>query len=106
MAEITQDAVQNLQETASRISLQVVMNAPIVFMPQCSTSYNVLMVDLGHLAVKNLFEKPGQRSSSGIPAVLEKMNVTLTAVKITRSVLSVVVVTNNNCKIYEFNLNV
>ena len=82
------------------------MNAPIVFMPQCSTSYNVLMVDLGHLAVKNLFEKPGQRSSSGIPAVLEKMNVTLTAVKITRSVLSVVVVTNNNCKIYEFNLNV
>lgn len=86
MAEYTQDAVQNLQETASRLSLLVNMKAPVICMPQCSTSYNVLMVDLGHLEVKNSFEKLSQRSSSGIPAVLEKMSVTLTEVKVTRSV--------------------
>lgn len=86
MAEITQDAVQNFQEKSPRISLKVNMHAPIIFMPQSSKSYNVLMVDLGRLEVNNAFEKPGQRSSSGVPAVLEKMNVTLTQVKITRSV--------------------
>jgi hypothetical protein len=84
LAEYSQDAVQNLQETASRLSLSVDMNAPIIFMPQCSKSYNVLMVDLGHLSVKNAFEKPGTRSANGIPAVLDKMNVTLTDLKVSR----------------------
>ncbi|XP_052785478.1 intermembrane lipid transfer protein VPS13A-like [Mya arenaria] len=85
MAEITQDAVQNLQETASRLSLQVEMHAPLILMPQNSKCYDVLIVDLGHLQVKNNFEKLGQRAPSGIPAVLEKMNVTLTNVKISRA---------------------
>lgn len=84
MAEYSQDAVQNMQETASRLSLSVDMNAPIIFMPQSSTSFNILMVDLGHLSVKNSFEKPGQRSANGVPAVLDKMNVTLTDLKVSR----------------------
>ncbi|KAH3866054.1 hypothetical protein DPMN_029105 [Dreissena polymorpha] len=76
-----------LQETASRLSLLVEMHAPIIFMPQTSRSYNVLLVDLGHLQVKNSFEKLSSRSSSGIPAVLDKMSVTLTSVKLSRSVV-------------------
>ncbi|XP_052264161.1 intermembrane lipid transfer protein VPS13A-like [Dreissena polymorpha] len=87
MAEITQDAVQNFQETASRLSLLVEMHAPIIFMPQTSRSYNVLLVDLGHLQVKNSFEKLSSRSSSGIPAVLDKMSVTLTSVKLSRAIV-------------------
>ncbi|XP_053387649.1 intermembrane lipid transfer protein VPS13A-like isoform X4 [Mercenaria mercenaria] len=87
LAEYSQDAVQNLQETASRLSLSVDMRAPIIYMPQNSTSYNILMVDLGHLSVKNAFEKPGQRSANGVPAVLDKMNVTLTDLKVSRAVV-------------------
>ncbi|XP_060551931.1 intermembrane lipid transfer protein VPS13A-like [Ruditapes philippinarum] len=87
LAEYSQDAVQNLQETASRLSLSVDMNAPIIFMPQCSKSYNVLMVDLGHLSVKNAFEMPGKRSANGVPAVLDKMNVTLTDLKVSRAIV-------------------
>ncbi|KAH3865929.1 hypothetical protein DPMN_028976 [Dreissena polymorpha] len=76
-----------LQETASRLSLLVEMHAPFIFMPQTSRSYNVLLVDLGHLQVTNSFEKLSSRSSSGIPAVLDKMSVTLTSVKLSRSVV-------------------
>jgi len=73
-----------LQETASRLSLQVKMKAPLIVMPQSSRSFNILLVDLGSLEVKNMFEKPGQRSLSGIPAVVENMSVTLADVKISR----------------------
>ena len=84
VAEYTQDAVSNLQETASRLSLAVTMNAPIIFVPQNSKSLTVLMVDLGNLTVGNKFEMPGQRSANGVPAVLERMNVTLTNLKVSR----------------------
>ncbi|KAL4216396.1 Vacuolar protein [Mactra antiquata] len=87
LAEYSQDAVQNIQETASRLSLSVNMDAPIIFMPQNSRSLNILLVDLGNLSVKNTFHKPGQVSMKGVPAVLEKMNVTITDVKISRAVL-------------------
>jgi len=60
------------------------MKAPLIVMPQSSRSFNILLVDLGSLEVKNMFEKPGQRSSSGIPAVVENMSVTLADVKISR----------------------
>ena len=87
MAEYTQDAVQNIQETASRISLSVDLDAPYIMVPQSSKSYNVLIVDFGHLQLGNKFELAGKCSSSGIPAVLNKLGITLTDLKVARLVL-------------------
>ena len=86
MAEITQDAVQNIQETASRIALSVDLDAPYIMVPQNSKSFNVLVVDFGHLQLGNQFELAGKLSANGIPAVLNKLGVTLSDLKVLRSV--------------------
>ena len=84
MAEITQDAVQNIQEKASRISLSVDLDAPYIIVPQNSKSYNVLVVDFGHLELGNKFELAGKSSANGIPAILNKIGLTLSDLKVSR----------------------
>ena len=78
------EAVQSLQETATRLGLKVQMKAPVIVMPEKSTSLNSLMLDLGQLTVSNVFQLAGGRSSSGVPAVLENMKVVLTSLKLSR----------------------
>lgn len=92
MAEITQDAVQNIQEKASRISLSVDLNAPYIIVPQNSKSYNVLVVDFGHLQLGNQFELAGKSSASGVPAILNKLGITLSDLKVSRLVIAICLV--------------
>ena len=83
-AQAGYEAVQSLQETATRLGLKVQMKAPVIVVPEKSTSLNSLMLDLGQLTVSNVFQLAGGKSSSGVPAVLENMKVVLTSLKLSR----------------------
>lgn len=78
------EAIHTLQETAQRIGMKVSMNAPVIIVPEMSTSLNTLLLDLGHLAVDNSFLLAGKYSSNGVPAVLEQMKIVLTSFKLSR----------------------
>ncbi|KAM9393107.1 intermembrane lipid transfer protein VPS13A isoform 2-T2 [Pholidichthys leucotaenia] len=92
LAEVTEKAaekaasgVKELAERSSRIALNVHFNAPIIFLPQSSSSSNVIVADLGLLSVKNRFAKQPFKSDSKIPPVVDSMTVRLTDLKMYRT---------------------
>lgn len=83
-AEKAASGVKELSERSTRISLEVHFNAPVIFLPQSSSSSNVIVADLGKLSVKNRFVKQPFKSDSTIPPVVDKMTVKLTDLKMYR----------------------
>jgi len=78
-------AAQQLSTRAFRVSLDIHLKAPIIFVPRSSMSHHVLVVDLGRLTVSNCFkvvDEEGAKTSDGIPAVLDHMSVDLTDMKL------------------------
>ncbi|ELU14385.1 hypothetical protein CAPTEDRAFT_224867 [Capitella teleta] len=89
VAESAVEAAQEVGKKAPRIKLDINLKAPVIIVPQKSTSDNALVVDLGHLSVKNRFSIPGQKmTNDGLPAVLDHMVVKLQALKLSRALMS------------------
>ncbi|XP_035999665.1 vacuolar protein sorting-associated protein 13A isoform X1 [Fundulus heteroclitus] len=84
-AEKAASGVKELAERSTRISLDVHFNAPVIFLPQSSTSSNVIVADLGFLSVKNHFIKQPFKNNSTVPPVVDKMTVRLTDLKMYRT---------------------
>lgn len=78
------EAIQKLN--ADRIRLEVDVDAPVVLVPESSTSTHVLKVWLGHLTVRNGFSRHGDvvNPGTGAPCVLDTMKVQLTDVFVAR----------------------
>ncbi|XP_061789259.1 intermembrane lipid transfer protein VPS13A isoform X1 [Nerophis lumbriciformis] len=92
VAEATQQAaekaasgVKELSGRSMRISLNVGLNAPIIFVPQSSSSRNVLVGDLGFLSVKNHFATQPYESNVNVPPVVDVIEVKLTDLKMYRT---------------------
>lgn len=88
-AEKAASGVKDMAERSTRLALNVHFNAPLIFMPQSSTSTNVIVADLGRLSVRNRFAKQPYKSNVAIPPVVDIMTVKLTDLKMYRSVLTV-----------------
>lgn len=84
-AEKAATGVKELAERSSRIALNVHFNAPVIFLPQSSSSSNVIVADLGFLSVKNRFAKQPFKSVVKIPPVVDIMTIRLTNLKMYRS---------------------
>uniref|UniRef100_A0A3P8WHN6 Vacuolar protein sorting 13 homolog A n=1 Tax=Cynoglossus semilaevis TaxID=244447 RepID=A0A3P8WHN6_CYNSE len=84
-AEKAATGVKELAERSTRIALKVHFNAPVIFVPQSSSSTNVIVADLGQLSVKNCFSKQPFQSNAGIPPVVDIMTVKLTDLKMYRT---------------------
>lgn len=84
-AEKAASGVKELAERSTRISLSVHFNAPVIFLPQSSSSTNVIVADLGRLSVKNCFATQPFKSDAKIPPVVDIMNVKLTDLKLYRT---------------------
>lgn len=84
-AEKAASGVKGLAERSTRIALNVHFNAPVIFLPQSSSSINVIVADLGRLSVKNRFDKKPFKSDSKIPPVVDIMTVKLSDLKMYRS---------------------
>ncbi|CAL8297150.1 unnamed protein product [Gadus morhua 'NCC'] len=77
VAEKAATGVMELAERSTRIALNVHFNAPVVFLPQSSTSANVIVADLGLLSVKNHFTRMPSKTHIKIPPIVDIMTVEL-----------------------------
>ncbi|XP_053480404.1 vacuolar protein sorting-associated protein 13A isoform X2 [Ictalurus furcatus] len=92
LAEVTAQAAEKaatgvleLAEKSTRVSLNVNIKAPVVFLPQSSVSTNVIVADLGLVTVKNYFEIVPSRTHTKIPPILDIMSVALSELKMYRT---------------------
>ncbi|ROI74411.1 Vacuolar protein sorting-associated protein 13A, partial [Anabarilius grahami] len=95
LAEVTAQAAEKaatgvleLAERSTRISLDVDIKAPVVFLPQSSVSHNVIVADLGLVTVKNRFEMVSSPTHTKIPPVMDIMAVGLSDLKMYRTTFS------------------
>ncbi|KAB5567777.1 hypothetical protein PHYPO_G00236760 [Pangasianodon hypophthalmus] len=84
-AEKAATGVLELAEKSTRISLNVNIKAPVVFLPQSSISTNVIVADLGLVTVKNHFEIVPCKTHTKIPPILDIMSVALSELKMYRT---------------------
>lgn len=62
------------------------LKAPLIIIPQSSTSHNALVIDLGLIRVGNCFSLLPVHGCP-LPAVLDNMDIQLTQLKLSRSVV-------------------
>ncbi|KAJ8247516.1 hypothetical protein GJAV_G00247290 [Gymnothorax javanicus] len=82
-AEKAASSVRDFAQKSFRLSMDVRLKAPVIIIPQSSISHNAFVVDLGLITVGNSFSL---LSAEGfpLPAVVEKMDVNLTQLKLSR----------------------
>ncbi|XP_023568424.1 vacuolar protein sorting-associated protein 13C [Octodon degus] len=85
-AERAATRVKGLAQRSSRFSVHVDLRAPVVLIPQSSTSANVVVVDLGLIRVQNRFLLVAGEDTAN-PPVLDRMHVQLTELKLSRTVI-------------------
>lgn len=83
-AEKAATGVMELAERSTRISLDVDIKAPLVFLPQSSTSRNVIVADFGRITVKNHFTMVPSVTYKRVPPVIDVMMVDLSDLKMFR----------------------
>ncbi|XP_014027654.1 vacuolar protein sorting-associated protein 13A isoform X1 [Salmo salar] len=84
-AEKAATGVMELAERSTRISLDVDFKAPLVFLPQSSSSTNVTVADLGMVTVKNCFALVDSQTHVKIPPIIDTMTVGLSDLKMYRT---------------------
>ncbi|XP_030622854.1 intermembrane lipid transfer protein VPS13A [Chanos chanos] len=84
-AEKAATGVLELAERSTRISLDVAVKAPVIFLPQSSISTNVIVADLGQVKVKNHFAVAPSQTFTKVPPVVDIMKVELSDLKMYRT---------------------
>uniref|UniRef100_A0A673YFJ4 Vacuolar protein sorting 13 homolog C n=1 Tax=Salmo trutta TaxID=8032 RepID=A0A673YFJ4_SALTR len=86
-AEKAASSVRDFAQKSFRLSMDIRLKAPLIIIPQSSTSHNALEVDLGLITVGNSFSLLAVEGCP-LPAVIDHMDVQLTQLKLSRSVHS------------------
>ncbi|XP_067255653.1 intermembrane lipid transfer protein VPS13C isoform X2 [Chanodichthys erythropterus] len=85
-AEKAASSVRDFAQKSFRLAMDIRLKAPLIIIPQSSTSYNAFVVDLGLITVGNSFSLLAAEGFP-LPAVLETMDVKLTQLKLSRTIL-------------------
>ncbi|KAM6950364.1 intermembrane lipid transfer protein VPS13C [Lycodopsis pacificus] len=85
-AEKAASSVRGFAQKSFRLSTDIKLKAPLIIVPQSSTSQNAVVVDLGLITVGNSFSLLPAEGFS-LPVVVEKMDVELTQLKLSRTTL-------------------
>ncbi|XP_026233856.1 vacuolar protein sorting-associated protein 13C isoform X2 [Anabas testudineus] len=83
-AEKAASSVRDFAQKSFRLSMDIKLKAPLIIIPESSTSHNALVVDLGLITVRNRFSLLPAEGFS-LPAVVEKMEVNLAQLKLSRT---------------------
>uniref|UniRef100_A0A9J8CRL0 Vacuolar protein sorting 13 homolog C n=1 Tax=Cyprinus carpio carpio TaxID=630221 RepID=A0A9J8CRL0_CYPCA len=78
-AEKAASSVRDFAQKSFRLAMNIRLKAPLIIIPQSSTSHNAFVVDLGLITVVNSFSLLPVEGRP-LPAVLETMDVKLTSV--------------------------
>ncbi|KAM3625353.1 uncharacterized protein V6R79_010760 [Siganus canaliculatus] len=85
-AEKAASSVRGFAQKSFRLSTDIRLKAPLIIVPQSSSSHNAVVVDLGLITVRNSFSlRPAEGFS--LPAVVDQMHVQLTQLKLSRTSL-------------------
>ncbi|XP_041074256.1 vacuolar protein sorting-associated protein 13C-like [Polyodon spathula] len=85
-AEKAASSVRDFSQKSFRLSMDIKLKAPVIIIPQSSVSQNAVEVDLGLITVQNQFcLVPADEGS--LPPVIDKMDVQLTELKLSRILL-------------------
>ncbi|TRY56689.1 hypothetical protein DNTS_012966 [Danionella cerebrum] len=85
-AEKAASSVRDFAQKSFRLAMDIRLKAPLIIIPQSSTSHNAFVVDLGLITVRNSFSLLAAQGFP-LPVVLETMDVTLTQLKLSRTIL-------------------
>ncbi|RMB94467.1 hypothetical protein DUI87_29278 [Hirundo rustica rustica] len=85
-AEKAATSVKDLAQRSFRLAMDIHLKAPVIVIPQSSTSPNAIVIDLGLIQVQNQFVLVSSEGSS-LPPVIDKMDVQLTKLKLSRVTL-------------------
>ncbi|KAG7483053.1 hypothetical protein JOB18_037841 [Solea senegalensis] len=83
-AEKAASSVRDFAQKSFRLSLDIKLKAPLIIIPQSSTSQNALVMDLGLITVGNSFSLLSV-DGCPLPAVIDNMDVQLTQLKLSRT---------------------
>ncbi|CAL4127061.1 unnamed protein product, partial [Meganyctiphanes norvegica] len=76
--------LQKAYQPSFRLKLDITLKAPLILMPQDSTSHSGLLLDLGEITIINGFRKDQNRNELGHHAIFDLINLQLQNVKISR----------------------
>uniref|UniRef100_A0A8B9G2X3 Vacuolar protein sorting 13 homolog C n=1 Tax=Amazona collaria TaxID=241587 RepID=A0A8B9G2X3_9PSIT len=82
-AEMAASSMKDFAKKSFRLLMDVNLKAPVIVVPESSTSSNVLVADLGLIRVQNEFKLVSSDESS-LPPVIDNMDVQLTHLKLSR----------------------
>ncbi|XP_038556520.1 vacuolar protein sorting-associated protein 13C isoform X2 [Micropterus salmoides] len=85
-AEKAASRVRGFAQKSFRLSMDIKLKAPLIIIPQSSTSHNAVVADLGLITVGNSFSLLPAEGFC-LPAVVEKMDIKLTQLKLSRTTL-------------------
>lgn len=88
-------SVKDFAKKSFRLLMDVNLKAPVIVVPESSTSYNALVADLGLIRVQNEFKLVSSDESS-LPPVIDNMDVQLTHLKLSRYTWSFLL----SCKVF------
>ncbi|EPQ04528.1 Vacuolar protein sorting-associated protein 13C [Myotis brandtii] len=85
-AEKAATSVKDLAQRSFRVSINIDLKAPVIVIPQSSISTNAVVVDLGLMRVQNQFSLVSGEDFLN-PPVIDRMDVQLTKLKLSRTVI-------------------
>ncbi|ELK31334.1 Vacuolar protein sorting-associated protein 13C [Myotis davidii] len=85
-AERAASSMKDLAQKSFRLLMDINLKAPVIIIPQSSVSPNAVIADLGLIRVENKFSLVPMEHSS-LPPVIDKMNIQLTQLKLSRTIL-------------------
>ncbi|KAJ8792869.1 hypothetical protein J1605_004054 [Eschrichtius robustus] len=85
-AERAASSMKDLAEKSFRLLMDINLKAPVILIPQSSVSPNAVIADLGLIKVENQFSVVSVEQHS-LPPVIDKMNIQLTQLKLSRTIL-------------------
>ncbi|XP_074183747.1 intermembrane lipid transfer protein VPS13C [Rhinolophus sinicus] len=85
-AERAASSMKDLAQKSFRLLMDINLKAPVIVIPQSSVSSNAVIADLGLIRVENKFSLVPMEHYS-LPPVIDKMNIQLTQLKLSRTIL-------------------
>ncbi|KAM6200995.1 intermembrane lipid transfer protein VPS13C [Rhynchocyon petersi] len=85
-AEKAASSMKDLAQRSFRLLMDINLKAPLIIIPQSSLSPNAVIADLGLIKIDNKFSLVPVEQSS-LPPVIDKMNIELTQLKLSRTIL-------------------
>uniref|UniRef100_A0A8B9UJI6 Vacuolar protein sorting 13 homolog C n=1 Tax=Anas zonorhyncha TaxID=75864 RepID=A0A8B9UJI6_9AVES len=93
-AEMAASSMKDFAKKSFRLLMDINLKAPVIVIPESSTSCNALIADLGLIRVQNEFKLVSSDESS-LPPVIDNMDIQLTHLKLSRTIIVCILFTDS-----------